>query len=77
LPKSLKAREVIERLRAYDRRFVVNTSRGKGSHVMLEHPDINGHHASIPMTNHKGKDVHVSVLKSIQRRFNLPSDIFS
>lgn len=72
MPKPLKPREVWGRLKAHDKRFELFTKRGKGSHVMINHPDVDGKRASAPCPNHKGKDVSIGVLKSLIRRFNLP-----
>lgn len=63
-------------LKEHDERFLVLHRRGKGSHRIIEHPDINGKRATIPMTFHKGKDVSAGVLNSIIRRFGLPKDFF-
>ncbi len=43
---------------------------------MIEHPDIDGKRAIIPLPYHKGKDVSAGVLHSIIRRFDLPKDFF-
>lgn len=60
----------------HDRRFVVLADRGKGSHRMIYHPDINGRAESIPLTWHKGHDVGKGLLKAIIRRFDLPKNFF-
>ncbi len=76
MPRPKKAIEVIQILRAHDPRFEIYSNRGKGSHRMIYHPDVNGRAASIPMPFHKGKDVKPGILRSIIRRFNLPADLF-
>jgi predicted RNA binding protein YcfA (HicA-like mRNA interferase family) len=76
VPKPKKADEVFRLLRNHDSRFQIFANRGKGSHRMLFHPDINGKSASIPLTYHKGRDVQKGLLKAVIRRFNLPNDIF-
>jgi len=76
MPKPLKTREVLDRLRNHDKRFQVFTNRGKGSHIMIAHPDIDGKSAAAPCPNHKSKDVSIGVLKSLIRRFRLPRRIF-
>ncbi|MFY9988588.1 MAG: type II toxin-antitoxin system HicA family toxin [Chthoniobacterales bacterium] len=76
MPKPLRFREVWQRLSDHDSRFEVYTKRGKGSEVMLSHPDVNGRAECIPVTNHKGRDVGKGLLKAVIRRFNLPGDIF-
>jgi predicted RNA binding protein YcfA (HicA-like mRNA interferase family) len=68
--------DVVKLLTAYDRRFEFYSCKGKGSHRMIEHPDIEGKRASMPLPYHKGKDVRPGVLNSIIRRFNLPRDFF-
>jgi len=74
--KPKKPEEVVRLLRAHDDRFRVYTRKGKGSHRMIEHPDIGGKRVSVPIPYHKGKDVSPGVLHSIIRRFNLPKDFF-
>ena len=63
-------------LREHDKRFEIFSDRGKGSHRMLYHPDIEGQPKSMPLTWHKGKTLGKGLLKSIVRRFNLPPRIF-
>jgi predicted RNA binding protein YcfA (HicA-like mRNA interferase family) len=63
-------------LKDFDSKFVFYSSKGKGSHRMIEHPDIDGKRACIPIPFHKGKDVSPGVLNSIIRRFGLPKDFF-
>jgi predicted RNA binding protein YcfA (HicA-like mRNA interferase family) len=43
---------------------------------MIEHPDINGHRASMPVPYHRGRDLRQGLLKALIRRFSLPNDIF-
>src|SRR5205085_1371336 len=76
VPKPQKPDDVFRILRRHDPRFEIFKNRGKGSHRLIYHPDINGRACSTPMTYHKGKDVQKGLLKAIIRRFNLPSDIF-
>ena len=76
MPKPRKPDDVLRILTKHDRRFEIFSNRGKGSHRMIYHPDINGGACSIPLTYHKGRDVGKGLLKAIIRRFNLPSDIF-
>ena len=63
-------------LRKHDSRFEVLARRGKGSHRMIYHPDVNGKPASMPLTWHKGRDVGKGLLQAVIRRFELPEDIF-
>ncbi len=76
MPKGLKPREVFGRLYKHDNRFEFFSKRGKGSHIIIKHPDVDGKAASAPCPNHKGKDVSIGVLKSLIRRFRLPRRIF-
>jgi len=76
VPKPKSSADVCRILKDHDRRFEFNTRRGKGSHIMIFHPDVNGQPVSFPLTNHKGKDVGPGLLKALIRRFNLPADIF-
>ncbi len=76
MAKPKKPEEVLRMLAEHDSRFQVYSRRGKGSHRMIEHPDIGGKRASIPLPFHKGKDVSAGVLNSIIRRFGLPKDFF-
>jgi predicted RNA binding protein YcfA (HicA-like mRNA interferase family) len=76
MSKALRAREVCDRLREYDWRFEFHLGRGKGSHFMISHPDINGRRESAPCPSHSGKTVSIGVLHVLIRRFNLPRDIF-
>jgi hypothetical protein len=43
---------------------------------MVEHPDINGRRASLPVPYHKGRDLQKGILRALIRRFDLPDDIF-
>lgn len=75
--KAYKYRELVKKLRKYDKRFEEWRGRGKGSHRMIYHPDILGRPASYPVPSHSdGDDVRDVYLKAIVRRFNLPSDFF-
>lgn len=76
MPNPQKPEEVLRRLRAHDPRFVFYSNRGKGSHRMIEHPDVEGRRAACPIPFHKGKDIRQGMLKQIIRRFKLPPKIF-
>ena len=76
MPKPQKAEDVFRALRDHDSRFQFLVNRGKGSHRMIYHPDIDGQKRSCPITYHKGRDIGKGLLKAIIRRFNLPDDIF-
>lgn len=68
---------VVAKLRAYDGRFEIHTRRGKGSHRMIVHPDIDGNMRHYPLPYHGPKTpVAWGMLKDLIRIFQLPSDIF-
>lgn len=76
MPRPQKPDDVVRKLREHDPRFVIYSNRGKGSHRMIFHPDIDGKPCSFPIPYHKGRDTQKGMLKAIIRRFNLPADIF-
>ena len=68
-----KYRELIKALRKHDKRFDVNKEKGKGSHRVIYHPDVNGAARSLPIPfNGDNADVHPVYVKQIVERFNLP-----
>ena len=75
MPKPHKADDVIRILRDYDPRFCCFEHRGKGSHRMIFHPDIEGQKRSFPIPYHKWRDLQKGILKALIRRFNLPPDL--
>lgn len=75
--KAYKYREVLQLLREHDKRFQEWRGRGKGSHRMIFHPDINGRPASYPIPAHSdGDTIKPPYLKAVIRRFSLPDDFF-
>jgi len=77
MPKTFSFDELIKLLQKFDKRFEIYSNKGKGSHRMLCHPDINGKAASYPLKYHGGKtEVKKGHLPAIIRRFNLPNKIF-
>jgi len=76
VPKPQKPDEVFRILHAHDSQFGFFSNRGKGSHRMIYHPNINGQKRSFPMTYHKRSDIGKGMLRAIIRRFELPNDIF-
>lgn len=77
MPSPCTFAEVVRRLLKHDRRFQVNMRRGKGSHRMLSHPDIDGEKRSFPLKFHSNSTEYpAGTLAAIIRRFNLPRDIF-
>ena len=74
--KPYKYKRLLKKLRDYDPRFEVYVRKGKGSHRMLYHPDINGEPKSFPLKCHgEGTEISVGYIKGIIRRFNLPDGI--
>ena len=51
-------REVERRLKQHDSRFQIFVTRGRGSHRMVFHPDINGKRRSYPLPFH-GNKTHI------------------
>ncbi len=77
MPRILKFREFIKILKKYDPRFEVLSDRGKGSHRMLYHPDVNGRAESFPVVYHgANKDLKPYVVKDVIERFRLPKNLF-
>jgi hypothetical protein len=72
-----KYREVLKKLRAYDKRFQEWKHRGKGSERILFHPDINGRKESYPIKHHgNATEIRVGSLLALINRFNLPKNFF-
>ncbi len=77
MPRPVKYRDLIRALRGHDRRFVVSERRGKGSHRMISHPDIDGRPKSYPIKCHsEGSELGRGTVRDILRRFKLPADLF-
>lgn len=76
MPRTLKFREIRRRLTDYDQRFEVWQRRGKGSHRVFYHPDIDGQPASFPVKCHgEGTELRRGVLSALTRRFKLPREV--
>ncbi len=77
MPKAYHVDQVIKKLLKYDSRFEVYAKKGKGSHRMIYHPNINGEEKSYPIKYH-GKKTNVSkgTLSALKRRFDLPQGFF-
>jgi|GEM_PF-659315 len=74
--KPYKYRDLIKKMKKYDNRFDVYVDRGKGSHRMIYHPDVNGKSASFPIICHsEGSEINKSYIAAIIRRFNLPDGV--
>ena len=65
-------------LRKHDARFEFLKNRGKGSHLLIYHPDIGGRAVSLPIPRHRANpEVDPGYIRDIIRHFSLPEDIFS
>ncbi|HEY3762283.1 MAG TPA: type II toxin-antitoxin system HicA family toxin [Verrucomicrobiae bacterium] len=76
MPKPKRADDVFRILKEHDSQFQIFVNKGKGSHRMIFHPNIDGERRSFPIPYHKGKDLQKGYLRAMIRRFNLPNDIF-
>jgi len=75
--KSYSFRELVKKLRKHDPRFRIDTRRGKGSHRMLVHTDIDGRKQAYPLVCHnEGAEISKVYLVAIRRNFKLPDDFF-
>ena len=75
--KVLSYRQLQQRLKAHDPRFQFRKGRGKGSHRVIVHPDIDGKRVLVPLPVHReGADVKKRYLPLIRRQFNLPPGFF-
>jgi len=76
MPKVYTYRELVKKLRKYDKQFEVYSSRGKGSERVLYHPNINGRPESYPIKCHgEGTEIRAGHISAIKRRFNLPKGV--
>ena len=76
MPGPKKHHEFKRILKKYDPRFQFFVNRGKGSHYIVFHPNINGQHRSVPIPCHGSKDILPCYIRQVIRRFELPDDIF-
>ncbi len=75
--KRYKYREVLKKLKKFDSRFEEHVRKGKGSHRLIYHPDIDGEPKSYPLKCHgENTELGYQYLEGIVRRFNLPKDFF-
>ena len=52
-------------------------SRGKGSHRLFVHENINGRKISYPIKcHHEGEEIHSFITRKIRRAFNIPYEQF-
>lgn len=76
MARPYKYRDLVKVLKKYDRRFEFHERRGKGSHRMIFHPDVDGSPQSFPVKHHGGNtELRKGVISAIIRRFNLPPDL--
>lgn len=76
MPKPYTFLALIRALRTYDSRFEVHVRRGKGSHRMIYHPDIDGDPASFPVKYHgESTELRKGMISAIIRRFELPKGV--
>lgn len=69
-------REVVAKLKEHDSRFEIHVRRGRGSHRMVVHPDIDGVKRQYPLPYHGMKTrVPPGMQKDIIRVFQLPADV--
>jgi hypothetical protein len=74
--KPYKFSKLISILKKYDDRFVVFPRKGKGSHQMLYHPDINGRAVSFPLVVHgKNPEIGKYYIGDLKRTSELPDDL--
>ena len=74
---STEYRAIVATLKKYDRRFQIYKQRGKGSHRMVFHPNVEGHRRHYPLPYHGPKTrIGPGYQKDLIRIFELPSDIF-
>ena len=70
-------RYIVAKLREQDRRFEIHTRRGKGSHRMVFHPDVEGSKRHYPLPYHGSKTpIARGMQKDLIRIFQLPPNIF-
>lgn len=69
---------VVGRLREHDKRFEIHVQRGKGSHRMVCHPDVEGNKRQYPLPYHGSKTkIAPGMQKDLVRMFQLPEDLFA
>ncbi len=76
MPKPLRCREMLRRLRAHDKRFEISLERGKGSHRMVVLATTDGvKHYPFPCHD-DGTEIGRHYLRDIIRYFEPQEDIF-
>ena len=74
MKKTYRLSELLKILRKHDRRFELDKGRGKGSHALIRHPDIEKPYA-IPCPRGEKTVISKEYLGDIKKRFNLPRDL--
>ena len=73
----LTYRQLQKKLRRRDKSFIFDAHRGKGSHRMIEHPNIGGQRKRYVFPVHgEGGDIDPRHLREFAKRFGLPKDFF-
>jgi len=76
MPKVHKYHELVSRLKRYDKEFTIYTQKGKGSHRMIHHPDIDGEEASYAIKYRgPGTEYSKGTISRIIDRFKLPKGV--
>jgi len=76
MPKVHKYHELISKLKRYDSRFIIYVEKGKGSHRMIYHPDIDGEEVSYPIKYRgPGTEYGKGTIARIVDRFKLPKGV--
>lgn len=74
--KPYKFRDLIKKLRKFDQRFEAWSNRGKGSHRMIYHPDVDGRPVSYPVMCHgRGQEIDKNYVRDLIRAFKLPDGV--
>ncbi len=77
MPGPKKYREDVKALRKHAKKFEFWNKRGKGSHRIIYHPDINGRPQSFPLVClGEGTEIRQEYLAGIISRFGLRNDFF-
>ena len=64
-------RYVVGRLRKHDSRFEIHIQRGKGSHRMIYHPDVEGNKRHYPLPHHGPR---TAIAPGMQRTWSASSN---
>lgn len=76
MPSVYKYHELVSRLKRCGKRFVIYIEKGKGSHRMIYHPDIDGEETSYPIKcRGPGTEYDKKTIGRIIDRFKLPKGV--